>query len=143
QTGPFGSQLHSEEYVTDGTPIVNPANLQNGKIVPDSDCTVDDPTRWRLSRHELRQGDIVFARRGEMGRCALVTEHEEGWLCGTGSLIVRPDTNTGHPPYLNLVLSIRGIKDWLSLESVGSTMENLNTEILSRTPVPNPPPSEQ
>src|SRR5262249_30338555 len=63
--------------------------------------------------------------------------------CGTGSLTVRPDIKTCHPPYLNLVLSIRGIKDWLSLESVGSTMENLNTEILSRAPIPNPSLSEQ
>ena len=26
QTGPFGSQLHAEEYVVDGTPVINPVN---------------------------------------------------------------------------------------------------------------------
>jgi len=104
---------------------------------------VDDTTRKRLIRHEFKKGDIVFARRGEMGRCALVTEKEDGWLCGTGSLRVRSNANTCYPLYLNLVLSMYGIKDWLTLEAVGSTMESLNTGILSRIPLPNPPISEQ
>jgi type I restriction enzyme S subunit len=143
QTGPFGSQLHAEEYISGGTPVINPANIQNGRIVPDLDCAIDDPTLKRLSRYKLNEDDIVFARRGEMGRCALVTNIEDGWLCGTGSIRIRLRTELCYSPYLHLVLSGQGVKDWLSLESVGSTMENLNSSILSRTPVPNPSKLEQ
>ena len=143
QTGPFGSQLHSDDYSPNGTPIINPSHLVDGHIQPDWDCAVDEEFRSRLERHILHDGDIVFARRGEMGRCALVTAIEEGWLCGTGSILVRPDTALSLSAFLNRVLSTRGVKDWLLLESVGSTMDNLNTGILSRIPLPMPPLSEQ
>ncbi len=143
QTGPFGSQLHSSDYTLNGIPVINPSHLRNGRIYPDWDCAVNEETRSRLVRHELQEGDIIFARRGEMGRCALVTKIEKGWLCGTGSLLIRPRTSMVSPLYLNMVLSTSGVKDWLLLESVGSTMNNLNTSILSRIPVPTPPLTEQ
>ncbi len=143
QTGPFGSQLHSHEYVSGGIPVINPSHMKDGRIVPDWDSAVDDTTWQRLSQHELHEGDIVFARRGEMGRCALVTETEEGWLCGTGSLRMRPIGGVVDSYYLNRVLSTKGVGDWLLLESVGTTMDNLNTTILANVPVPAPPLSEQ
>jgi type I restriction enzyme S subunit len=117
QTGPFGSQLHSHEYVSGGVPVVNPAHMKDGQIVPDWDCAVDEATWQRLSHHELREGDIVFARRGEMGRCALVTSTEAGWLCGTGSLRMRPKSDVVDSRYLNRVLSTDGVGEWLLLES--------------------------
>ncbi len=143
QTGPFGSQLHSEEYVSGGIPVINPSHLKDGRIEPDWNCAVDKPTWQRLSRHELREGDIIFARRGEMGRCALVTAAEAGWLCGTGSLRMRLKRDVAYPQFLNWILSTSGVRDWLLLESVGATMDNLNTTILARVPLSVPPFDEQ
>jgi len=143
QTGPFGSQLHSEEYVSGGIPVINPSHLKDGRIEPDWDCAVDKPTWQRLSRHELDEGDIIFARRGEMGRCALVTAAEAGWLCGTGSLRMRLKRDVAYPQFLNGILSTSGVRDWLLLESVGATMDNLNTTILARVPLSVPPFDEQ
>ena len=143
QTGPFGSQLHSGDYIPDGVPVINPSHMKNGHIYPDRECAIDNHTWSRLAQHRLHQGDIVFARRGELGRCALVTSQEEGWLCGTGSLRMRPNQNVVDPLYLNWLFSTKGIGEWLSLESVGATMENLNTSILGRVPLPVPPIDEQ
>jgi type I restriction enzyme, S subunit len=143
QTGPFGSQLHAQDYSAGGIPVINPANIEGGRLVADAACAIDVNTFQRLSRHRLREGDIVFARRGEMGRCGLVTTAEDGWLCGTGSLLLRCDRRSCESRFLNLVLSTTGVRDWLSLESVGSTMENLNTEILSRVPFAMPRLDEQ
>ena len=56
---------------------------------------------------------------------------------------MRPRVTLTVPSFLNKVLSTNGVKDWLLLESVGSTMDNLNTGILSRIPLPIPPLSEQ
>jgi len=143
QTGPFGSQLHAEEYVSNGVPVINPSHLKNGRILPDFEVSVDEDTANNLSRHFLEIGDIVFARRGELGRCGLVTETEKGWLCGTGSLRFRPNQKQIHSDFLSWYLTTRYVGDWLSLQSVGSTMENLNTEILGRVPVPLVPLEEQ
>jgi type I restriction enzyme S subunit len=143
QTGPFGSQLHSDEYVVGGTPVINPAHLQDEGIVPDWSSSVDDPTAERLGRHRLSAGDIVFARRGEVGRCALTTWEEEGWLCGTGSLRLRLRADVADPRFFVRMITTGGIRGWLALQSVGSTMQNLNTAIIGRIPVVVPPCSEQ
>ncbi|NOQ63445.1 MAG: hypothetical protein GQ582_02905 [Methyloprofundus sp.] len=142
QTGPFGSQLHSEDYVIDGIPLINPAHMSFGEIVPDSKVTVDKETQVRLSRHKLSEGEIIFARRGELGRCAIVTTKEEGWLCGTGSLKAKLN-NKLVPEYTYLLITSNGVISELSLESKGSTMDNLNTETLGRIRIPVPPEGEQ
>lgn len=143
QTGPFGSQLHASDYVDEGIPIINPANIQDGMIVPDSRTTVDEDTFTRLRCHTLEEGDIIFGRRGEMGRCALVGEGERGFLCGTGSIRVRLRTSLVHPGFVAVFLRHPGVHDHLLIESVGSTMDNLNTTIIGRIPVALPPRKEQ
>ncbi len=142
QTGPFGSQLHAEDYVDDGIPLVNPAHMTEGKIVPDSKVSVDHETWNRLSRHQLFEGDLIFARRGELGRCAVITKGEEGWLCGTGSLKAKLNERL-IPEYSYLLITSDGVVSELSLESKGSTMDNLNTETLGRVRLPVPPTVEQ
>ena len=141
QTGPFGSQLHAEDYIEDGTPVVNPSNLVDGQIVPDWKCSVAAEMVNSLPQHVLRIGDIVFGRRGEMGRCALVKPDNAGWLCGTGSLNLR--LKTGNPKFVVTYLGTPIVRELLKLESVCSTMDNLNAGILSRIRVPQPPDVEQ
>lgn len=139
QTGPFGSQLHASDYVEDGWPVVNPANLRGGVIRPNLSMTISDQKRSELARHVLDPGDIVFGRRGEMGRAGLVTEREAGWLCGTGSLRLRLTDDRLSPTYLKLMLETRSLRDYFELNSIGSTMDNLNSEIVLSMPVLVPP----
>jgi type I restriction enzyme S subunit len=143
QTGPFGSQLHADDYVKDGWPVVNPSNIVAGRIIALPEVTIDDESRTRLARHSLKPGDIVFGRRGEMGRAGLVSEQETGWICGTGSLRLRLTGDLLLPEYLKLLLETGAAKRYFQLSSVGSTMENLNTEILLALPVLVPPINEQ
>ena len=143
QTGPFGSQLHAAEYIIGGIPLINPANLISGTLVPDMGRTVDEVTATRLAFHKLLQGDILFARRGDVGRCGLVGEQQEGWLCGTGCLRMRPCPRSAESSYLLYLLSTQGVGDWLANESVGSTMQNLNTSIIGGIPVAVPSLAEQ
>ena len=86
--GPFGSLLHKEDYIEGGHPLVNPSHIVDGRITIDPKLTVSDEKYEELSAYQLKVGDVVMGRRGEMGRCAVV--EEEGLLCGTGSLLIRP-----------------------------------------------------
>lgn len=142
QTGPFGSQLHSSDYVENGTPVINPSNIQDGLILPDWLCSITQENVERLSQHKLVEGDIVFGRRGEMGRCALVSTNEVGWICGTGSLNVRLSKRV-YPQFIAIYLRTEYVREWLKLQSVGSTMDNLNTQILAAVNVPVPLFTEQ
>jgi type I restriction enzyme S subunit len=129
-TGPFGSTLHKHDYVEGGTPLINPININDLKITPSKNVTLDEANTTRLSRYALQHGDVIMARRGEMGRCAHITENEIGWICGTGSLILRPKSNI-LGEYLSLVISSPAVRHYLDSNCVGTTMKNLNQGILS------------
>ena len=142
QTGPFGSALGKSDYVAGATPVVNPTNIGDGAIVADHGKTVADPTLERLGSYKLREGDIVIARRGEMGRCAVVTEREAGWLCGTGSFFVRLPEGL-ESRYLALFIRSPRTRRALEGDSVGSTMTNLNQRIFRSLPLLLPSSEEQ
>ena len=143
QTGPFGSQIHSGEYMPGGIPLINPSHLVNGQIKSDTQCAVNREAYFKLSRHILNEGDIVLARRGEMGRCALVSKSEAGWLCGSGSMRIRPNNSKIYSVLLQAIISTQSIKTRLQLESVGTTMDNLNATIVGNIPIPVPAIPEQ
>jgi len=130
QTGPFGTQLHAHDYVISGIPLLNPKHMVNGHIYPEDECSVSTATLERLSKYKLIKGDLILARRGELGRCAVINDREDGWLCGTGSIMVRLKTGVLNVEYLYQFISGQGVAETLSLSSVGSTMDNLNTTIL-------------
>lgn len=142
QTGPFGSQLHVEDYVLDGVPVVMPANIRDGHINPQGIAQVDEADAARLARHRLRDGDIVYSRRGDISQRALTRRGQTGWLCGTGCLLVRPGQGVD-PTWLSYWLATPWVHDWLRGHAVGATMQNLNTGILSALPVELPPIEEQ
>ena len=143
QTGPFGSQLHSDEYISGGTPVINPSHIVDGRIVPDDAITVNDVRGQELARHRLRDGDIVAARRGDLGRSAVVRGKSVGYLCGTGALIIRLKPEAYVPGYFQLIFSSGANRAALTERSVGATMDNLNADIVSRLRLPRPPVDEQ
>ncbi len=143
KTGPFGSSLHQSDYVTNGVPLVNPMHIVSGRIKPTAYVTVTSETVERLKEFCLLEGDLVLARRGEMGRCAVVQSNEAGWLCGTGSLIVRPEKRLLNAHFLQSYLSISTSVKYLQAASVGSTMANLNQQHLLSMNLLLPPLSEQ
>ena len=143
RTGPFGSMLHQSDYVEGGIPVINPVHMRGGEIVEDPNRTVSAAVADRLSSYRLGLHDLVFSRRGELGRCALVRGRETNWLCGTGSIRVRIVYGYMEPEFLIQALQARWVGEYLSLVSVGATMANLNTAILKGVPVPVPPIQEQ
>lgn len=138
QTGPFGSQLHQSDYSDEGTPVVMPKDLVNGTISEESIARVSKEHVERLEKHKIQEGDILYSRRGDVGRCAFTSEREVGWLCGTGCLKVRVDIEKAEPKFVFYQLQKAETIGWVVNHAVGSTMLNLNTSILSAVPVDIP-----
>jgi len=143
QTGPFGSQLHQEDYVQIGTPIITVEHLGDNRILHANTPKVSDADRNRLSRYQLSKGDIVFSRVGSVDRRALVREQEEGWLFSGRCLRVRPDPNKIDSQYLSYFFGLSAFKEHIRSIAVGATMPSLNTSLLSEIVVPHPPLEEQ
>jgi len=146
RTGPFGSQLHKADYVEDkdATPVVMPKDMLDGRIDVASIARIDDETRDRLSQHVLSAGDIVLARRGDIGRRAWVGDAESGWLCGTGSMrISLRSCPRVRARYLYYYLATDAAVGWLEGHAVGATMSNLSAGVVEQLPVEFPDVAEQ
>lgn len=140
QIGPFGSQLHKEDYKENGIPIINPKHIKEQNIFPQEMISEDKVEQ--LSRYRLFTNDIVLGRRGEMGRSAPITFKEDRWLCGTGSLFIRLGDSFNSKLY-SLILSEKMVVDYLEKSSIGTTMTNLNSMILINLPIQLIPAVEQ
>lgn len=138
QTGPFGSQLHQSDYTEDGIPVVMPKDLIGGHISEDSIARVGIAHVNRLCRHKIESGDILYSRRGDVGRCAYATEKENGWLCGTGCLRVTINPELANSKFVFYQLQRPETVGWVVNHAVGATMLNLNTTILSSVPIELP-----
>ncbi len=135
QTGPFGSQLHAHDYKEQGTPVVMPQQLGDNLINTEGIARISDEDVQRLKRHKLQRGDIVFSRRGDVTRRAFITEKQDGWLCGTGCMLIRPSHPKLNNEYLAFFLSLPEVKEYITRQAVGATMPNLNTGILQAVPL--------
>ncbi len=143
QTGPFGSQLHASDYVASGVPSIMPQNISQDRVDAEGIARITPSDAERLSRYLVKPGDIVYSRRGDVERRALITEREHGWLCGTGCLRVRFGEGVVDPVYASYFLSHPASRAWVVRHAVGATMPNLNTSILGALPFLLPPRTEQ
>ena len=140
QIGPFGSQLHSEDYTENGIPLINPKHIKDQKLFPKVRISIDKANS--LPQYFLEENDIIVGRRGEMGRTAPVLKIHNGWFCGTGSLYIRLGQSFISKLY-SLILSERRIVDYLEKKSRGTTMANLNSQIINALPIQLISPQEQ
>jgi type I restriction enzyme S subunit len=139
QTGPFGSQLHQSDYSDIGVPVVMPKDIINGRIDESTIARVESHHVERLSRHKISEGDILYARRGDVGKCAYTVFAQQGWLCGTGCLRVTIDKEKAFPKFIFFQLQKRETIGWVEKHAIGATMLNLNTSILGDVPIELPP----
>ena len=138
--GPFGSLLHREDYITGGHALINPSHIVEGQLAPDNDLTISDDKYAELIAYQLKEGDVVMGRRGEMGRCAVVDR--PGLLCGTGSLLIRSKGNLS-ADYIQKIISSPSFKRTIEDMAVGQTMPNLNVPIVSNFRIIKPPKTIQ
>ena len=133
--------LHKSDYIAAGVPVVNPANIVNGAICTDKIMYISSAKAQELSKYLLSNDDILLARRGDLSKCAIVTNNNVGWLCGTGSFVMHLCLVESR--YFLYVYATQYIQSFLNAASVGATMDNLNQDAFSNILIPIPPKNEQ
>lgn len=141
-TGPFGSQLHMEDYVNEGIPVVMPQNIKERKVDEKGIARISEYDYVRLKKYATMKNDIVYARRGDIEKHAFI-ENDNKMLCGTGCLRIRVKDSDVLPLYLSFYLCSPEARKGLVSHAIGTNMQNLNTGILSEVPVKLPPYEKQ
>ena len=138
QTGPFGSQLHKEDYVKKGTPIVTVEHLGNKNFTKQNLPCVSDKDKIRLNKYILKTGDIVFSRVGSVDRCSYVSKSYDGWMFSGRCLRVRPGKML-NAEYLYYFFLLDSTKQFVRNIATGATMPSINTKFMGEVPVVVPP----
>ena len=102
---------------------------------------VNDAKAEELRRYKLNNGDILIARRGDLSKCAIVSDTERNWLCGTGSFFLHVPLIL--PQYIEIFYTSEYVQSRLKQECVGATMDNLNQSVLGSISFLLPPLAEQ
>ena len=133
KTGPFGTQFKASEYVESGTPVLNVKNLGYSTVISTKIDYIGENTLERLSMHILKEGDIVFGRKGAVDRHAYISANENGWMQGSDCIRLRVKTDKINPRYLSYYfLTAKHKAFMISMCSHGTTMASLNQSILSK-----------
>ncbi len=135
-TGPFGTVLRAADYVDDAIPVINVSHIVNGVLKPSRHETISADTYDRLSKHHLREGDIVMGRKGDIGRSALVHVGDLPALAGSDTIVIRSTSEDVPPEELVWLLRSKKARSELMRRSPGTTMPGINERSLSFMPLP-------
>ena len=143
QPGPFGSQLHNADYSDSGTPIIMPKDMIDGHISHTNLVFVSEEHVKRLNRHQVHEGDLMVARKGDVRKCVYISEKENGWMTGSDCLKVSLNKTICDPHFVYYQLRSPYIGKWLETISIGATMPSLNSGLLGSITLNLPSIEEQ
>ncbi|MDD2286380.1 MAG: restriction endonuclease subunit S [Paludibacter sp.] len=126
QTGPFGSQLHANEYVIEGIPVIMPQDIKEYGLNFSNIVKISQEKANSLKRHIVQENDIIFARRGDLSKCSYISISFKGSICGTGCLLIRLNKAALNPYWLELIYKHHSSQKEIDITAVGTTMKNLN-----------------
>lgn len=140
KTGPFGTLLKASEYSeSQGVPLISVGEIREGYLrVTAETPRVSKTVTKRLPQYILKEGDIVFGRKGGVERSALIKSSQDGWFLGSDGISIRPSKKLC-ALYLGLQFQSHRITEWLLQNAIGTTMASLNQAILENAVVPIPP----
>lgn len=144
QTGPFGAQLSASDFTDSGVPVLTIGNVQYDGLKLYDLKHVSTEKAMQLSRFLIKEGDILFARMGTVGRCCVIPPEAEGWLFNYHIIRVALDRTRVEPRYIHWSIQASSdIEAYLSEKIRGATRQGVNSTIVGSLPVRVPALEEQ
>jgi type I restriction enzyme, S subunit len=142
QVGPMSMQ--SKTFSEKGVPVLNVGCVQWGYFDELKLNYMPEDLAKSFNRYKILKNDVLFTRSGTVGRCAIATDKQNGYLMTFHLLRVRPSVKKCLPEYLQFVFwGAPNIKRQTEAGVIGSTRAGFNTHLLANLNVPLPPLAEQ
>ena len=137
--GPFGSQLHKEDYISEGVPVWGiPEVNTNFKHMPDKYVSLENGQR--LQSYSLARGDIAMNRKGNVGQAALFDGKKPSGIIHSDVLRVRVNQDVLSPAFLvEQFHSSHVVREQIMSASTGAIMAGTNVTKLKKIKVFVPP----
>ena len=141
--GPFGSNLVSRDYVSEGVPVIRGQNMGTRWVTGDF-VFVTPKKAESLEANLARPGDIVLTQRGTLGQVSVVPSTSFGrYLVSQSQMKVTINREIADPLFFYYVLSSAEQQDYVRRNAIQTGVPHTNLGILRSTPVPVPPLKEQ
>jgi len=138
--GPFGTQLHSNEYVKWGVPLIRVDNInENGSFNPNNLVYITEEKWEELERSAIFPGDILLAKTGAtIGKVCLFPEKFKKGLIASSCAKITVDSTKAYNIYIfYFLLSNFGYSQILAL-ATGSTRPTINLNPISKIKIAIP-----
>ncbi len=141
KTGPFGSNLKSSYFISEGVPVLSIGSLGEDGIIESELFHLAEEVASRFEDYRVREGDVVFSRVADVGRCHLITKRERDYIISSNLIRIRMDHEKMIPGYLILLLKhSRFVRDQIArmtTQAAGRLLVNTQTLAKLRFPVPS------
>jgi type I restriction enzyme S subunit len=145
RSGPFGSQLHHEEFVQSGVAAIGTRDVQTNRFELTGGWYVTPERFETLKRYQALSGDILCTIVGaSIGRFCVVPESVPLAFTTKHIQALTLDLDRAEPHFVSLMLNFhRRCRTSLFSQVEGSAQPSLNAEKVLSTELPLPPLPEQ
>jgi len=142
--GPFGSNLVSADYTSDGIPVIRGQNMGASRWVEGEFAFVSTEKADSLSANLARPGDLIFTQRGTLGQVAIVPDDHFGrYLISQSQMKLTVDQSKADNLFLYYIFSSPEQQDYIRRNAIQTGVPHTNLGILRNTPLLLPPLNEQ
>jgi type I restriction enzyme S subunit len=143
-SGPFGSNLKSDEYVATGVPIIRLQNVDRNRFIEKNMRFITSQKAQELSAHRFQAGDIVITKLGDpLGKACVVPDSLPNGVVVADVVRVRIDESRFCKPYTVYAINSPAVVNQINQEIKGSTRPRVNLNHLRDLEIPLAPLSEQ
>lgn len=136
----YGANIPATHYTDIGIRFLRTTDiLETGQLKPGGVFLPEKMVRDYL----LADGDILVSRSGTIGRAFLYSAERHGQCSYAGYLVRFSSAEFLHPDFLFCYTKTRAFADFIKLNAISTTIENLNGDKYAKMAVPVPPLEEQ
>ncbi len=134
--GPFGSNLKSDDYTSEGIPIFRIQNIKAGYFLDKNIQYISAEKALELERHSFKQGDIIITKLGEpLGLACKVPEKYPSGIIVADLIRLRP-SNIIDVDYLVSVINSKIVQNQFKEITKGTTRARVNLTLVRDIRIP-------
>ncbi|MDI3519099.1 MAG: type restriction enzyme subunit [Caldanaerobacter sp.] len=144
--GPFGTQLHADEYVEDGeVPVIRVINLSyEGKFIKNDLVFISKDKANKLIRSRVIPGDIIIAKTGAtIGKCGIFPPVFSEGIIASSCMKISLDKNKASNVFILYWLTSRYGQNVVINSALGTTRTTINITPFKNLELLLPPLPEQ
>lgn len=138
-SGPFGSNISSKFFVSDGVPVIRGNNLTFGqrKFVDQGFVFVSEEKASELNCDAV-PGDIIFTAAGTIGQVGLITDDlkYQRYVISNKQIRLRVDNSICDTNFLYAILNSEITRQQILNNDTGSTIPLINLSVIRNLEIP-------